>query len=200
MGLFGSATPGAGSPRPRDIAGLSRSVGIPDVPDSHGPADTERHGPVDVERLRTAVSGHPHAPFGRRVRVTDVRRGMVPASGPGGGAPPRRAASVRHSRSGQEPARSTPTAVRACRNAHRADAAAVASPSLRRPPEPTCWIQAPAPGSVSICCGSPQAISSTPALARASDSAEAAASAGPPLTATTTTGRDPARPAMVTSV
>lgn len=77
-----------------------------------------------------------------------------------------------------------------------ADAAGAAPTSLRYVradvPERT---QTPAPSTELICCGSPQTISKAPARARASGRTVTAAASEPPLTATTTTGREAARPA-----
>lgn len=60
--------------------------------------------------------------------------------------------------------------------------------------------QTPAPSTPLICCGSPQTISRAPAREWARGRTVPTAEAGPPLTATTTTGRDAAREAMAASV
>lgn len=77
-----------------------------------------------------------------------------------------------------------------------ADAAGAAPTSLRYVradvPEKT---QTPAPSTELICCGSPQTISKAPARVRANGRTVTAAASEPPLTATTTTGREAARPA-----
>lgn len=89
------------------------------------------------------------------------------------------------------------------RRGDRRAGAAVAAPSASRRarsgPGPE-RAQTPAARTELICCGSPQTISRAPARPRARGRAVAATSPEPPLTATTTTGREAARRTAAASV
>lgn len=67
------------------------------------------------------------------------------------------------------------------------------------PPDDPGAAQTPLPSTELICCGSPQTINRASARAWASDRASATVASGPPLTATTSTGREAAREATAAS-
>lgn len=162
------------------------------------PTQTGRDGGTSRTTSRTPASGpqQSYAPYRHarsRQHPSTRRTPKPPTTGPACGKLARSTALAEHRRWNTSHRR---TGMRARQDDRRTGAAAAApsaSPRAcpgRRPER----AQTPAPSTELICCGSPQTISKAPARPMASGRAVAATGSGPPLTATTTTGRDAARP------